>query len=57
MQDLKKNTDQDRISGSKSVYETPVVTDYGDVTCLTQQKGTIFDGTHASGSQGKGPFG
>jgi len=53
---LKKTSNQARVSARKSAYETPTVTDYGDVTRLTQQKGTIFDGTHAQGAL-KNPYG
>ncbi|MGA2412269.1 MAG: hypothetical protein ABSG46_18035 [Candidatus Binataceae bacterium] len=55
MQDLKKNTEQALASAEKSVYQTPTVTDYGDVMFLTQApKGTQFDGTVASGASKAG---
>ncbi|HTT74966.1 MAG TPA: lasso RiPP family leader peptide-containing protein [Candidatus Binataceae bacterium] len=54
--DLKKNRNPAHRLGKKSAYQAPVVTDYGDVTRLTQAKGTSTD---AVGSQGlnKHPYG
>jgi hypothetical protein len=42
-QDPKKNLNLAHRSAKKSTYQTPTVTDYGDVTRLTQAKGTSID--------------
>jgi len=43
-------------TAKKSTYQTPTITDYGDVTRLTQAKGTSVD---TNGGQGfnKHPYG
>lgn len=51
-----KNLDPAHRSTKKSAYQTPTVTDYGDVTRLTQQKGTSVDATGGQGLN-KHPYG
>ena len=51
-----KNLDPAHRSTKKSAYQTPTVTDYGDVTRLTQQKGTSVDATGGTGLS-KHPYG
>ena len=55
-QDPKKNLNRAHRSAKKSTYQTPTVTDYGDVTRLTQAKGTSIDGSTAQGLN-KHPYG
>jgi len=51
-----KNLDPAQRSAKKSTYQTPTVTDYGDVTRLTQAKGTSVDATGGQGLS-KHPYG
>jgi hypothetical protein len=51
-----KKTNPAHRSAKKAAYQTPTVTDYGDVTRLTQQKGTSTDATGGQGFN-KHPFG
>ncbi len=55
-QDPKKNLNLAHRAGKKSTYQTPTVTDYGDVARLTQAKGTSIDATGATGLN-KHPYG
>jgi hypothetical protein len=55
-QDPKKNLNPAHRSAKKSTYQTPTVTDYGDVARLTQAKGTSIDATGAAGLN-KHPYG
>lgn len=48
-ENLRKSVGKVRRAEKKSAYQAPAVTDYGDVTRLTQQKGTSADGTTAQG--------
>ena len=59
MQDSRKdsttNSKRSKQREGKSAYQTPTVTDYGDVARLTQGVGTAHDGTHAGGAV-KNPY-
>jgi hypothetical protein len=48
-EDLKKTLNRARRAAKKSAYQTPVVTDYGDVARLTQGRGTSVDQGAAQG--------